>query len=75
MPGKEVGHDKKRSLVVPMGVSLSELPGGVGGGRLGTWVHRWRATGSPELFVREAPKKGQRQFSRKLRWESRGDSN
>jgi hypothetical protein len=29
MPGKEVGHDKKRSLVMPMGVSLSELPGGV----------------------------------------------
>jgi hypothetical protein len=29
MPGKEVGHDKKRSLVMPMGVSLSGLPGSV----------------------------------------------
>jgi hypothetical protein len=28
-PSKEVGHDKKRSLVMPMGVSLSELPGSV----------------------------------------------
>jgi hypothetical protein len=24
-PNKEVGHDKKRSLVMPMGVSLSGL--------------------------------------------------
>jgi hypothetical protein len=31
MPGKEVGHDKKRSMVVPMGVSLSELSGKVTG--------------------------------------------
>jgi len=30
-PGKEVGHDKNRSLVVPMGVSLSELSGSVTG--------------------------------------------
>jgi hypothetical protein len=30
MPGKEVGHDKDRSLVMPMGVSLSELSCGVG---------------------------------------------
>jgi hypothetical protein len=29
MPGKEVGHDKKRSLVMPVGVSLSELPGSI----------------------------------------------
>ena len=28
-PSKEVGHDKKRSLVMPMGVSLSKLPGSV----------------------------------------------
>jgi hypothetical protein len=35
MPGKEVGHDKKRSLVMPMDVSLSELPGNVTGNCLG----------------------------------------
>jgi hypothetical protein len=29
MPSKEVGHDTERSLVMPMGVSLSELPGSV----------------------------------------------
>jgi hypothetical protein len=28
-PSKEVGHDKKRSLVMPMGISLSELSCGV----------------------------------------------
>jgi len=32
MLGKEVGHDKKRSLVMPMGVSLWELPGSVTAG-------------------------------------------
>jgi hypothetical protein len=31
MLGKEVGHDTERSLVVPMGVSLSGLPGNVRG--------------------------------------------
>ena len=29
MPSKEVGHDTNRGLVVPMGVSLSELSGSV----------------------------------------------
>jgi hypothetical protein len=29
MPSKEVGHDKERSLVMPMGVSLSALSGGI----------------------------------------------
>jgi hypothetical protein len=29
MPSKEVGHDTERSLVMPMVVSLSELPGSV----------------------------------------------
>jgi hypothetical protein len=29
MPSKEVGHDTERSLVMPMGVSLSELFGSV----------------------------------------------
>jgi hypothetical protein len=29
MPGKEVGHDRETSLVMPMGISLSELPGSV----------------------------------------------
>jgi len=29
MPSKEVGHDTDRSLVMQMGVSLSELPGNV----------------------------------------------
>jgi hypothetical protein len=29
MPSKEVGHDTERSLVVPMGVSQSELPGSI----------------------------------------------
>jgi len=28
-PSKEVGHDTKRGLVMPMGVSLSELSGNV----------------------------------------------
>ena len=32
MSGKEVGHDTQRGLVVPMGVSSSELSGGVGRG-------------------------------------------
>jgi hypothetical protein len=31
MPSKEVGHEKDRSLVMPMGVSLSELSGKVTG--------------------------------------------
>jgi hypothetical protein len=31
MPGKEVGHDTQRSLVMPMDVSSWELPGSVGG--------------------------------------------
>jgi hypothetical protein len=31
MPNKEVGHDTERSLVMPMGVSQSELPGNVRG--------------------------------------------
>ncbi len=31
MPGKEVGHDTERSLVVPMGISQSGLPGSVRG--------------------------------------------
>jgi hypothetical protein len=34
MPSKEVGHDTDRSLVMPMGVSQSELPGNVGGSGL-----------------------------------------
>jgi hypothetical protein len=29
-PSKEVGHDKKGSLVMPMDVSSWELPGSVG---------------------------------------------
>jgi len=29
MPSKEVGHDTKRGLVMPMGVSQSELSGNV----------------------------------------------
>jgi hypothetical protein len=29
MPSKEVGHDTERSLVMPMGVSRSELLGSV----------------------------------------------
>ena len=29
MPSKEVEHDTETSLVVPMGVSRSELPGNV----------------------------------------------
>ena len=33
-PSKEVGHDKERSLVMPMGISSRELPGSVGGGRV-----------------------------------------
>jgi hypothetical protein len=31
MPSKEVGHDEKRGLVMPLGVSSSELPGSIGG--------------------------------------------
>jgi hypothetical protein len=29
MPGKEVGHDRETSLVMPMGISLPELFGSV----------------------------------------------
>jgi hypothetical protein len=29
MPDKEVGHDTERSMVMPMGVSQSELSGSV----------------------------------------------
>ena len=29
MPSKEVGYDTERSLVMPMGVSLSELSGSI----------------------------------------------
>jgi hypothetical protein len=54
-PSKEVGHDKERSLVMPMGISQSELSGNVRGevasiGKLGCS----RAHGSPELFVCKA---------------------
>ena len=31
MPGKEVGHDTDRSMVVPMGFSSSELAGNAKG--------------------------------------------
>jgi len=52
MPSKEVRRDTDRSLVMPMGVSLSELPGNVRGeaASIGK-VRCWRAIGSPELFV------------------------
>jgi hypothetical protein len=55
LPSKEVGHDTKRGLVMPMDVSLSELPGNVRGGvaSIGK-VRCLRAVGSPELFVCEA---------------------
>ena len=35
-PSKEVGHDQKRGLVMPMGVSSGKLPGSVGGSRVGS---------------------------------------
>jgi len=55
MPSKEVGHDTKRSLVMPMGVSQSELPGNVRGRVVSIGkVRCWRAHGSPELFVCKA---------------------
>ena len=57
MPGKEVGHDKNRSLVVPMGVSLSELPGGVG----------WRSAGQSGCVAGEqleAPSSSSRRLLR-----------
>jgi len=38
MPSKEVGHDTQRGLVVPMGVSSSELSGSVGRRWLGQFV-------------------------------------
>jgi len=55
MPSKEVGHDTETSLVVPMGVSRSELPGNVRRkvASIGK-VRCWRAEGSPELFVCKA---------------------
>jgi len=50
-----VRHDKKRSLVMPMVVSLSELPGSVRGEVVSRGKIRcWRAVGSPELFVCKA---------------------
>ena len=55
MPSKEVGHDTERSLVMPMGVSQSELPGSVRGKVASIGKARyWRAHGSPELFVCKA---------------------
>ena len=55
MPGKEVAHDTDRSLVMPMGVSLSELSDNVRGGVVSIGrVRCWRAIGSPELFVCKA---------------------
>ena len=52
MPSKEVGHDTERSLVMPMVVSWSKLPGSVRGevASIGK-VRCWRAVGSPELLV------------------------
>ncbi len=50
-PGKEVGHDKKRGLVMPMDVSSGELPGSVGDVASRGRVRCWRAVGSPELFA------------------------
>jgi hypothetical protein len=61
MPSKEVGHDTERSLVMPMGVSQSELPGNVRGEVASIGKRRcWRAVGSPELFVYKArlPRRG-----------------
>jgi hypothetical protein len=54
MPGKEVGHDTERSLVMPMGVSQAELPGSVREVVLVGKVRCWRAVGSLELFVCKA---------------------
>jgi hypothetical protein len=61
MPGKEVEHDTERSLVMPMGVSRSELSGNVMGEVVSiSKVGCWRAHGSPELFVCKArlPRRG-----------------
>jgi hypothetical protein len=61
MPSKEVGHDTERSLVMPMGISQSELPGNVKDGETSKGKGRcWRAVGSPELFVCKArlPRRG-----------------
>jgi hypothetical protein len=52
MPSKEVGHDTERSLVMPMGISQSELSGNVRGEAASiVKVRCLRAHGSPELFV------------------------
>jgi hypothetical protein len=45
MPSKEVGHDKKRGLVMPMGVSRSELPGSV----RGRWLRKVRCVAGEQL--------------------------
>jgi hypothetical protein len=45
MPSKEVGHDTDRSLVMPMGVSQSELPGSVRSGEFG----RYRCVAGEQL--------------------------
>jgi hypothetical protein len=61
MPSKEVRHDTERSLVMPMGVSQSELLGNVRGEAASlSEVRCWRAVGSPELFVCKArlPRRG-----------------
>jgi hypothetical protein len=53
-PSKEVGHDTKRSLVMPMDISSWELPGSVGEVASIVRVRCWRAIGSLELFVYKA---------------------
>ena len=52
--GKEVGHGKDASVVMPLGVSWSELSASVNRRRVSEMSSRmcWRrAVGSPELFV------------------------
>ena len=59
MPSKEVRHDTERSLVMPVVVSLLELPGNVRGEVVSRGkVRCWRAIGSPELFVYKARLQG-----------------
>jgi len=55
MSSKEVRHDTKRGLVMPMDVSSSELSGNVRGEVASlVKVRCLRAHGSPELFVCKA---------------------
>ena len=67
MPSKEVGHDTERSLVMPMGVSRSELSGNV------RCVTGEQLEALSSSSGRQGSQEGATAVSLKLKWKSRGD--